>query len=192
MSIFLKGKEVRENELNKQIEVSFHDLNENGQKRMFEENKDLFVEDAIISEYKNIREKAENYAYEESSNEILNLIIWKLFDEQGRYTNRYISTILKILNVPRLKLLNTIQLKFARSDNYILKEWLITKYAGVSNDILNIILQGELDKFCDSNEENLVDKIIMNPKFELTLDGKYYGYGRIEKIEARIKELREK
>lgn len=192
MGIVLKGKEVRENELNKEIEVSFHDLNEKGQQRMFEEDKDLFVANAIISEYKNIREKAENYAYEECSNEILNLIIWKLFDEQGRYTNRYISTILKILNVPRLKLLNTIQLKFARSDNYILKEWLITKYAGVSNDILNIILQGELDKFCDSNEENLVDKIIMNPKFELTLDGKYYGYGRIEKIEARIKELREK
>lgn len=191
MSIFLKGKEVRENELNKEIEVSFHDLNEKGQQRMFEENKDLFVVDAIISEYKSIREKAENYAYEEGCNDILNLIIWKLFDAQGRYTNRYISTILKILNVPRLKLLNTIQLKFANSDNYILKEWLITKYNGTSNDILNIILKNELDKFMN-NESNLVDKIIMNPKFELTLEGKYYGYGRIERIEARIKELRGK
>lgn len=191
MSIFLKGKEVRENELNRKIEVSFHDLNEKGQQRMFEENKDLFVADAIISEYKNIREKAENYAYEEGSNEILNLIIVELFNAQGRYTNRYISIILKLLNIPRLKLLNTIQLKFARSDNYILKEWLITKYSGTSNDILNIILKNELDKFMN-NESSLVDKIIMNPKFELTLEGKYYGFGIIEKIEARIKELREK
>lgn len=189
MSIFLNGKEVRENELNRDIEVSFHDLNENGQQRMFEEDKDLFVADAIISKYKNIREKAENYAYQECPNEILNLIIWKLFDAQGEYTNRYISIILKLLNIPRLKLLNTIQLKFARSDNYILKEWLITKYSETTNYILNIILKDELDKFI-KNESNLVDKIIMHPNFELTLEGKYCGFGYIEKIEARIKELR--
>ena len=64
MSIFLRGKEVRKNELDRKIEVSFDDLNENGQKRMFEENKELFLTDAIISRYKNIREMAENYAYE--------------------------------------------------------------------------------------------------------------------------------
>lgn len=191
MSIVLKGKEVREDELNKEIEVSFHDLNEKGQQRMFEEDKDLFVVDAIISNYKNIREKAENYAYEECSNEILNLIIWKLFDAQGEYTNRYISIILKLLNIPRLRLLNTIQIKFATSHNDILKEWLVTKYPEVSNYTLNRILSKELKKFYN-NEENLVDKIIMNPKFELTLEGKHYGFGIIEKIQARIKELKGK
>lgn len=190
MSIFLKGKEVRENELNKEIEVSFHDLNENGQQRMFEEDKDLFLTDAIISKYKNIREKAENYACEECSNIALNQLILQFFYAQGRYTNRYITIILKLLNIPRLKLLNTTQRTFAESDNYILKEWL-TKYSGTSNEILNTMLNFELKKFWN-NESDLVDKIIMHPNFELTLEGKYCGFGYIEKIEARIKELRGK
>lgn len=187
MSIVLKGKEVRENELDREIEVSFNDLNEKGQQRMFEENKDSFVADAIISRYKNIREKAENYACKECSNEILNQTIWKLYSAQGRYIN----TILKLLNIPRLKLLNYLQYEFANSKNYILKEWLVTKCPEISNDILNTALRNELDKFMN-NESSLVDKIIMNPKFELTLEGKYYGFGIIEKIEARIIELREK
>ncbi len=187
MSIFLRGKEVRKNELDRKIEVSFDDLNENGQKRMFEENKELFLTDAIISRYKNIREMAENYAYEECSNEILNQTIWQLYNMQGRY----ITIILKLLNIHRLKLLNYLQNEFANSDNYILKEWLITKYSGTSNDTLNAILAKELDKFCN-NEKNLVDEIIMNRNFELTLLGECYGFGAIQKIEARIKELREK
>ncbi len=83
------------------------------------------------------------------------------------------------------------QNEFANSDNYILKEWLITKYSGTSNDTLNAILAKELDKFCN-NEKNLVDEIIMNRNFELTLLGECYGFGAIQKIEARIKELREK
>lgn len=190
MSIFLKGKEVRENELNKEVEVSFHDLNENGQQKMFEEDKDLFLADAIISKYKNIREKAENYACEECSNIALNQLILQFFYAQGRYTNRYITIILKLLNIPRLKLLNTTQRTFAESDNYILKECL-TKYSGTSNEILNTMLNFELKKFWN-NESDLVDKIIMHPNFELILEGKYCGFGYIEKIEARIKELRGK
>lgn len=191
MSVFLKGKEVRKNELKKEIEVSFDDLNENGQQRMFEEDKDLFLADAIISYYKDIREKAEKYAYEECSNETLNQIIWKVYTKQGRYTNRYIDTILKLLNIPRLKLSNYIQNEFANSENYMLKIWLITKYSGTSNETLNTMLNFELNKFWN-NESNLVDKIIMHPNFELTLEGKYCGFGIIKKVEARIKELRGK
>lgn len=191
MSIFLKGKEVRENELNKQIEVFFHDLNENGQKRMFEENKDLFLADAIISAYKNIRESAKKYAFEDCSNEILNEVIFELYRRQGTYTNRFIKEILYLLNIPRLKLKNYIQIAFANSINYALKVWLVTEYSEISNDILNIVLSNELDGFW-KNESNLVNKIIMNPKFKLTLKGEDYGFGIIEKIEARIKELKEK
>ena len=114
----------------------------------------------------------------------------QFFYAQGRYTNRYITIILKLLNIPRLKLLNTTQRVFAESDNYILKKWL-TEYSGTSNEILNTMLNFELKKFWN-NESDLVDKIIMHPNFELTLEGKYCGFGYIEKIEARIKELKGK
>lgn len=187
MSIYVKGKEVRENELDKKIEISFHDLNELGQKRFFEENKDLFLLDAITSYYKNIRECAKKYAQEECSNEVLNQVIWGLYAKG----NRYIRLLLELLNNPKLKLADNIQIEFANSGNYLLKEWLVKKYTRTSNSILNVILGNELDNFL-KNETGLVDAIIMHPEFKLTLEGTYYGFGRIEKVIARIQELKGK
>lgn len=191
MSIFIKGKKVRNNELKQKIEISFNDLNEAGQRRIFLENKDLFLVDAIISNYKSIREIGRRYAYEEASNKVLNQVIKELYIEQGEYTIRYMHQIFEILDIPRFKLAYYIEIEFANSNHYILKEWLITKQHETSNEILNIILSNELDAFWE-NRKNLVNKIIMHPNFELTLEGKYYGFGKIEKVKSRIEELKGK
>lgn len=187
MSIFLEGKKVREDELNEKIEVPFNDLDENGQKRMFSEDKDLFLADAIISAYRNIRESARKYAFEDCPNEILNEVIWELYRRQGKYTNRFIKEILYLLNIPRLKLEDSLQIEFATSNNGVLKEWLVTN-PETSNDILNIALRCEFGEYW-IKKSVLIDKIIMNPNFKLALDKKYYGDYMLQ-IEDRIKELK--
>lgn len=195
MKIFVSNKKgnykkVRTKEIEKEIVIEFNDLNETGQQRIFLENKDSFLAQAITSKYKVIREKAEEYINNNCTCEVLNELIIELLEAQG-YTDAYTDQIEKVLNSPKLELADYVCMKIADSSSYILKAWLANEYNKTSNDVLNRILHYELEDFRNNGESSrLFDDVIMHPNFKLTLKGKYYGYGMIEKIEARIKELR--
>lgn len=192
MSIIVKNVDTRIEvdieEVDKDLSVKFYELTEEGQKRVFEENKDIFFFDALKSSYMSIR----NYAIElkeECSSETLNeaiknLIRFKVSDK--------ITLIIELLNTERLEIDEELEKMLAHSDYWRLRLW-VAEDKNTSLSILKEMFWRAAHDLIIHNSSTEIDAIITNPNFELDEEVKQiinrFGSTGITNIEARIKEL---
>lgn len=186
--ITVEGVDVRIEEVDKDLSVEFYKLTEEGQKRVFEENKDIFFFDALKSSYMSIR----NYAIElkdECSSETLNeaiknLIRFKVSDK--------ITLIIELLNTERLEIDEELEKMLAHSDYWRLRLW-VAEDKNTSLAILKEMLPDAIKRFFWRNSSTDIDAIITNPNFKLDEEVKQiiekFSLDEGAKIEARIKEL---
>lgn len=159
--ITVKGVEVRPEEVAKEIKVSFKDLTEEGQKRIFRENKDEFIIDALKSKYSSVQ----NLIFE-VKNECSSIALNKAIEEaikRGASAKR----IIDLLNVPTLELDEELRKLLSISIWTSLKKWVIqdknTSFELLKSDQLFMYAAIEL---IQSHDSTLFDAIVKNPKFK--------------------------
>lgn len=192
MSIIVKGADTRievdGEEVDKDLSVKFYELTEEGQKRVFKENKDIFFFDALKSSYMSVRNYARSLK-EECSSETLNeaiknLIIFKVSDK--------ITLIIELLNTERLEIDEELRKTLANSDYWKLRLW-VAEDKNTSLSILKEMLPDAIKRFFWRNSSTNIDAIITNSNFELDEEVKQilekFSLDEGTKIEARIKEL---
>lgn len=133
MDITVKDVIVQNDELAYNVEIPFRDLNSKGQERLFLENKDLFLCEALSSRYDDIKNLAlNNLTF--CCSEALNKAIWLLYKQPDVghgyiHSNNIYIIRTKILPIPHLVLDPSIRITFS-TDDYCnrLPEW-------VANDV---------------------------------------------------------
>lgn len=168
MSIFINGLKVRSSELNEDFEVQFKDLNEKGQRRLFTENKTLFLYDALTSEYESIQALPLQFK-DEYSSETLNSIIKKVLSKM--LLSKECDLILEFLNIPGFELDEDLRKDLSFSQFYPIKCW-VAKSEKTSTEILKSMFLHDVCYSVWSNWYVLLDLIISNPnfRFDLCLD----------------------
>jgi len=165
MSILVNGLKVRSYELNSDLEVSFKDLNEKGQHRLFKENKNVFLYDALTSKYKSIQKLPLQFKREYSS-ETLNSTIMKLLPNvRGKDTD----LVLELLNIPGFEVDEELRKKLAHSVYYPFNYW-VAESEKTSSEILKDMFLCDVGLFVRNDWANLLDSIISNPNFKFDSD----------------------
>lgn len=178
MSIFVKGIKVRGDELKYDLKVDFIDLTESGQHRLFKKNKNLFLYDALTSQFPKIRELPFEFKNAYSA-ETLNEVLDKLIPKIPTQTCRNLETVLKLLKLPNLKLSEELKERMSQSIEYPLLFWIAKSY-DISFNILKKMFFYECSNFLCYNYSELLDTIILNPNFSL-------NYNLDNEIETRFK-----
>ena len=111
----VEGIEVYPGEYLGNKNVTFEYLTEEGQKRLFQENKDLFAVNAIFSRYEEVRNMAEN-SKDEYSSETVNEILREFLPFQDEYYDKILGFLkskqLRLDNDNREMLKNSVYWKF--------------------------------------------------------------------------------
>jgi len=178
MSILVNGFEVRADELNYNFIVNFEDLNESGQRRLFEKDKNLFLYDALTSQYPDIRE----LPFESKtgfSSETLNEVLSKFIPQIPTLDFQNIDIILKLLDFPDFKLNEKLRDRMTMSTDYRFLFW-VAKSKDTSFNILKKMFFYECKNFICYGYSELLDIIILNPNFNLS-------YSLDREVELRFK-----
>lgn len=161
MSITVKGQKVRTNELGYDNEISFSRLNIKGQKRLFLENKNLFLYEALSSSHEAIVNLAKEHMAECSS-ETLNDVLRELTtNSTGWYDSKL---VLEILNIPHLQLDLNIRKNFSRTEYWAIRYWTADDKS-TPKEILSDLFITEAWEFIVDNITNGIEKILQNPNF---------------------------
>lgn len=178
MPITVKGVEVRSKEVNTTVKVNFEDLTEEGQKRLFLEHSEEFVEVALGSKYPSVRKMLWNEKgfKEECSSITLNKAINECLKTRevvlSRRKGEPIPTkdIIALLDVPGFELDGIVREKLAKSGLLAIKMW-IAKDKKTTTELLqsesmfwitarNLLLGHEAEY------SELFEKVVLHPNFE--------------------------
>lgn len=161
MAVKVKGVEVRSEELS--LEVNFQDLTQEGQERIFLENKEKFVKDALQSKYSYIQRLLWEVDVKETcSSDTLNVAI-----EECIYQKASSGYILALLNVPGLQVNDKVRELLAVSTELQLKLW-VAEDKNTSLELLKtdkLFMCATLD-LVQSRKPVLFDAIFKNPNFK--------------------------
>lgn len=189
--ITVKGYQVRKDELKPEIEVDFKSLSINGQTRIFMENKNLFLKEALESEYDQIRELPIKFIKEYSVktvNEVMKELAYK--DIYTWLASEKYEFMIAILNDESLKIEEKTIERLACSDF-----WGIKKAVAVRKDTgakaLKSIFFRAVKEYLDHGESELLDIVIVHPNFfvDTSLERaiiKSYSSDNVKKITEKI------
>lgn len=161
MSIFIKGVKVRAEEVEKNQEVTFSELTKLGQERLFLEHKELFLLDALKSQYEDVINLAKKFKNEYSSDHINKAI--RMFIKSGAYEPEF---ILEFLEVPNFEIEESLLKMLAKSEYWKLRVW-VAQYPKTSFEILKNMFLGEARHMVKSDVSIVFDEIIKNQNFEI-------------------------
>ncbi len=181
--ITVKGVEVRSQEVD--LKVDFQDLTAEGQKRVFLENKENFVQDALNSEYPAVQEVIWEVR-NQCSAKVLNAAV--VGYNEKRKSENY---ILDLLNVPDFQPdEETRELLGTRGAFHSVKVW-VARDEKTSLNVLEKMFRGAANRYFRYNEAELLDAILTNPNFGVCEIQQWnFSYGQQNRIKARIKELK--
>lgn len=155
--ITVKGIPVRSEEIN--LEVDFQDLTEEGQRRIFLENQEEFILEALASQYVSVveavREATKNSSFEQ------NRAIEKLLMMPGNHERE----ILEILKIPEMELEPEIRVRLVetREPLILLK---IARDVKTSMAILKMPqMFAKAIRLAEGYEDQLLEAILANPNF---------------------------
>lgn len=190
--ITVKGVEVRPEETD--VETEFEFLTEEGQKRVFLENKELFLLDALSSNYPAVsRLLWEPKVLKSCSSDLLNQAIIPCCLD----ASKEVDDVKMLINTLGSKL-----------DKGCIEFIVYAPFALVEVELKVLVAQNEKTslkllkemfclaalKFVDDNEPILFDAIVTNPNFELDEEieqmTKVFTSKKAEKIKTRIERLR--
>lgn len=188
--ITVKGVEVRAEEVS--IETEFRFLTEEGQKRLFLENKEVFLLDALSSDYPAVcRLLWEPEVLKSCSADLLNQAIGFccMATEVGD-----VMTLINAVGSELSK--NNMEFIACASWTDVELKVLVAKNGETSLQILKngAMFIAAASKFVDGNDTRLFDAIVTNPNFEVdeeieeTIQA--FASKRAAKIRARIEQLR--
>lgn len=163
MSVTVNGLEVRSNEIKPNISLEFSDLTQQGQIRLFAENKDVFLYDALISEYPDVHMLAINSKKEYSAVAVNNMIS-NIF--KSGMTTVEANWILELINVPDFKLEEPLRKKFSKSRYWPLRVW-VAKDKYTSTQLLERMFLIEARHFVREGSTIVLNAIIQSNNFKV-------------------------
>lgn len=182
MAIKVRGVEVRPEEIN--LEVDFQDLTAEGQRRLFLENKEKFIQDVLQSKYSAVREVIWEVR-NECSSEMLNAAV------VGYNKTRESEThILDLLNVPGFQLDKKVrELLGTYGVSLSIKLW-VARDENTSLELLKRMLCDAVHRFNAYNEVELLDAIVLNPKFDFGDETFRFSRQTVTRVRERIEFLK--
>lgn len=166
MSIKVKGIIARSDELSYDMEIPFSNLTVKGQERLFLENKDLFICEALKSKYDYIRDLVRTN-FKSCSSEALNEAIKFLL---SGYTN--CDLIMEILATSNLVLEDDVRISLSESDYWQLRQW-VAYDTNTSLDLLYKMLIPAVQSVFWHHNFTILDALISNTNFEISESLKY-------------------
>ena len=160
MAITVKGVEVRTKEVRTNVRVEFDDLTEEGQKRIFLENKEEFIVEALKSRYGSVVELVWEVK-DECSSVALNAAIAECI-KKGASEER----ILDLLNVPGFELDKKLRKILAISVRSLPIQIWVAKDEKTSFKLLRKMFYNATVKLVRDNDPQLFDAIVTNPNFK--------------------------
>ena len=192
MGITVKGVNVRTEELKTKFKVSFADLTAEGQRRVFLEQKDEFLYEALTSRYGSVKKVAKKNKGKCSSKTI-NKVLKHLLSESDRRLK--LDLILDILSTPNFEIEQEVVKKLSNS-NYSKLRLGVAKDSNTPLQILKDMFSDEAFAIVGYGYSEVFDAIITNPRFELDeeINQKIQAFGPcgISTINARVKKITEK
>lgn len=196
MAITVKGVEVRADEIN--LEVKFQDLTEEGQKRIFLENKEDFLSDALISGYPAVRRLLwEPEIRETCSSALLNQAVIQCLENGAS-----VEDIITLLNVPGFELDDNIRKNLIHQGERFLpiKMWIAkdkkTPLKILQDDSMFWYAAKNLRLGIDDDDSKLFETIVLHPHFvwdkEMEKKMESYTIKLYKVIMTRMQELEEK
>ena len=164
MSITVNGLEVRSDEIKPDISLKFSNLTQQGQIRLFSENKDTFLYEALISEYPEVHMLAINSKKEYSATSVNNLISNIL---KSGMTTIEAGCILELINVPNFKLEEALRKKLSNSEYWPVKAW-VAKDKYTSMQLLERMFLIEATNFIKNGSTIVLNAVIQNKNFNIT------------------------
>lgn len=159
MGITVEGIMVRNDEVSCNVEVPFSGLNLKGQKRLFLENKDLFLCKALDSSYEYIFDLAHKNLKNCSSSALNEAIVVLL--KRGN-----VDLILEILAIPHFSLKDSIRTMLSKSEYYSLVLW-VANDSNTSYELLCDMLLASLPNVFWNRSFDIFVAIISNANFKL-------------------------
>ncbi len=193
MAIKVKGIAVRPEEVNKDFTINFEELTEEGQKRLFLENNEKFIVDAIESKYSSVFQLVKE-RMQQCSSETLNNAI-QYYEKKSLREKVDEDMILEILMLPKLKLSEESRRSLASSVKVKWKLW-IAKSDETSFDILKLRQMFYWSAICFEidGDPRLFDAIVMNPNFRvdeyIEEEISLFKPDEQKRIRSRIEELK--
>ena len=192
--ITVKGVHVRVEELSEEIHIDFEDLTEEGQKRVFLENQEDFILDALESKFPNVRRLLwEPEVLENCSPFLLN----KAIAQCCFLKNREVEDIKILINTLGSKLDKGI-IEFIAVSPFVEIELKVLVVQNEKISLKNLkekaMFQLATLKVIEDNDFRLFDAIVKNPKFDLCWGlervRESFSFSGFEMIASRIKELK--
>lgn len=162
--VTVNGIEVRNNEIEADICVSFSDLTQEAQLRLFCENKDTFLYEALTSEHADVHIMAINSVKECSAQAVNDTIAHIL---ENPITIWETEWILKLINVPNFQLEESLRKKLIKLNYWPLKIW-VAKDKFTSEQLLSRMFLIECVNFIKDNSSLVLHAVIQNKKFKIT------------------------
>ncbi len=163
MSIKVKGIPIRNEELSYDMEIPFSNLTGEGQARMFLDNKDVFICEALSSKYNTVKQLARNNISDCSSvtlNETLKFLLI------GRIVVNC-DLILEILSIPHLVLEDSVRVYLSTSDYWPLRQW-VAKDSNTPSDLLYKMLIPAVNSVFWHCDFIILDALISNTNFKMS------------------------
>lgn len=176
MSIKVKGVPIRNEELSYDMEIPFSSLTFEGQKRMFLDNKNLFIFEAFTSKYDIVRQLA-RANISECSSISLNKALKNLLSEAGNC-----NLILEILNIPNFILENDVRITLSTSDYWPLRQWVANDINTPLSLLYDMLIPAVQSVFWHQ-DFTILNALVGNANFEMSEPLKYIINSIYEKDE---------
>ncbi len=193
MAIKVKDVEVRPEEVDEDFIINFEELTEEGQKRLFRENNEKFIVDAIQSKYFSILQLVEESMQQCSSKTLNSVILYWLEKYKRKKVNE--DMVLKILMLPNLKLSEKNRRGLATSMSLKWRLW-VAKNEETSLDVLKLrqMFYWGTCYFALDGYPKLFDAIVVNPNFRvdeyIEEEISLFKPDEQKRIRSRIEELK--
>lgn len=157
MKIKINGVEVRNELLGEEVEMKFENLTPEVQEKVFLDNKEAYLVDALISKHQTVNSLAIQNM-KELSNPVLNQAVKVLIE--GPFDYKKVDILLAILSIENLKLSYDLREKLA-----FCPYWSIKKWVAQNKETPGYILRQMFIK--EKNDMELLNLIIKNTRFKL-------------------------
>lgn len=164
MCITVNGIEVRSSEIKPDISVKFSDLTKEAQIRLFSENKDTFLYEALTSDYSEVHNMAINskieYSAEAVNDTISSILKTDMTEEKAEW-------IRELIDAQDFKLNEEIRKKFSNCPYWQLRVW-VAKDKYTSEQLLNRMFLIECVNFIKKDCCLVLHAVIQNKNFKMT------------------------